>query len=181
VSKSAADLIRGGRLRTDTYDVCLDPDLVEQHAGLVAERDAALEAKRDSLAGGATVELDAQIDALLEQMREATLTLTFSALPRPEFRAMSDRHPPRKDAEGNVRREDALLGVDYDAFFDDLIRASLTAPELSPDDLKVLLEERLTDRQYQDLTDVVWNLNRGKVDLPFSSAASRKTPGSAGR
>ena len=35
------------------------------------------------------------------------------------------------------------------------------------DDLKVLVEEKLDDFQYQELTDVVWLLNRGKVNLPF--------------
>src|SRR5689334_20654552 len=102
MTKTPSELIRGGKLRTATFDVCLDPDLVEAYEALQDEKERQIERKRDSLAGGATVELDEQISALLEEMRDNTLTLTFKALPRPSFRALMDAHPARKDEDGQL-------------------------------------------------------------------------------
>lgn len=165
-------LIRGGKLRTDEYRVCLDPDLVNEYERLLAARDAAKAEAADSLAGGRTVELDAQVAEILEQMQTATITLVFKALPRPEFRAMCDRHPPRKDAEGKVTHAEDGIGVNFDSFFDEIVRSTLVAPVLEAEDRDRLFDELLTDRQWQDLTDVVWLLNRAKVSVPFLPAVS---------
>lgn len=175
----AAERIRNGKLRTGTYDVCLDETLVEEYEDLIQQRDAALEQTRNSLAGGAAPELDAQIGELLERIQEATLTLTFQALSRPRFRQLVDAYPPRKDEDGNLTHAEDVRGVNVDAFTERVIPLSLIDPKLDPDTLKLLLEEHVNDRQYWDLANVVWDLNRGKVDLPFSSAASAKTRGSS--
>ncbi len=169
-------LIRNGKPRTDEYRVCTDPDLVSEYGRLVAARDAAKEAARDSLAGGAVVELDAQIDAALEQMQDATVTLVLKALPRPVFRAFVDKHPQRKDADGKLTQP-ALdsLGVDFDGFFAEFIPASIVTPELDPETLSILLDEQLSDQQYIDLAMMCWRLNKTSVDVPFSSTVSRKT------
>jgi hypothetical protein len=164
-------LIRGGKLRTDEFRVCMDPDLVDEYERLIVERDEAKEAARDSLAGGSVAELDAQISELLDAMGAATVPLVLKGLPRPQWRAMLDRHPPRKDAEGkNLARD--ILGFNYEAFFDELIRASLVSPVLDEETLTLLLDERLTDAQWEALTNVVWGLNRTAVDVPFSPAVS---------
>jgi hypothetical protein len=171
----AAAKIRNGKLRTDTYDVCLDETLVKEHAELVAERDAALDATRGSLAGGATPELDAQIAEALERIQDATITLTFQALSRPRFRELCDAYPPRTDADGKLTHPEDVRGVNIDAFTERVIPLSLVDPKLDPATLKLLLDEHVNDRQYWDIANVIWDLNRAKVDLPFSSAASTKT------
>jgi hypothetical protein len=177
----AAEKIRNGKLRTGTYDVCLDESLVEEYEALIEEREAAKEATRDSLAGGSVVEVDARIGELLERMQEATLTLKFQALSRPRFRQLVTAYPPRTDDEGKLAHSEDAIGVNFDAFYERIIPLSLVEPKLDPDSLKLLLEEHLTDRQMQELTDVVWNLNRGKVDLPFSSTASTTTRNSSAK
>jgi hypothetical protein len=177
----AADRIRAGKLRTGTYDVCLDESLVEAYEHLLEQRDAQREETRNSLAGGATSELDGQIDQLVEQMRDATLTLKFQALSRPRFRTLVDAYPPRTKEDGSLSHREDVVGVNVDAFYERIIPLSLVEPKLDDDSLKLLLEEHLTDRQYQELTDVIWNLNRGKVDLPFSSAASTTARSSSPR
>jgi hypothetical protein len=194
MSKTPSELIRGGKLRTGTFDVCLDPDLIAEYEDLESKRstlerlrDAKAEESRESFVGARTTEfdeqlaeLDAQLGVLLESMEESTLTLTFQAFPRPEFRAMKDKHPPRKDADGNITHlEDARLGINNESFFDEAVPLALVEPKLQPEDLKTLIEERLTDRQWEDLTTVVWNLNRVKVNIPFSSAGSKKTRNSS--
>lgn len=165
-------LIRNGKLRTDEFPVCLDPDLVDEYERLLLARDAAREADSDSLAGGKAVEIDAEIAELLERMQASTLTLVLKALPRPVFRSLIDKHPPRKDAEGNLTHVEDRLGVNYESFFDALVRASIVSPVLDEDTVTLLLEERLTDKQWQDLNDVAWGLNRTSVSVPFLPAVS---------
>jgi hypothetical protein len=175
-------LIRNGKLRTGEYRVCVNPDLVNEYEDLVRRRDVAKAAESDSLAGSAAPELDAQIDALLEQMEAATITLVLQALPRPQFRALVDKHPPRKDAEGNIPDiNDRRLGVSYDAFFEELVRAQLVAPKLDPADRETLLDELLTDGQWDALTTVAWNINKTAVSVPFSPAASANRRNSSAR
>lgn len=168
---SPSDLIRGGKLRTGEVRVCVDPDLVVAYEHLLTEQAAERSRTRDSLAGGRVNELQEQIDAALEAMEASTITLTFTALPRRRFRALCDEHPPRSDAEGRTPARDRA-GVNFDTFFPILVRESLIGPELSTADQDRLFDELLTDRQWDDLTDDVWLLNRAKVDVPFSPAGS---------
>jgi hypothetical protein len=162
-----ATLIRGGKLPRKPYSVCLEPDLVREHEDLLEQRTAVQEAGRDSLAGADTRELDQRIAELETQMTANTLTVWLRALPRPEFRALADKHPPRKDEDGKLTHQQDVIGVNYESFFSALLRLSIVEPELDAETVDLLLDERLTDRQWQDLTDVVWNLNRVTVNVPF--------------
>lgn len=168
-------LIRGGKLRTAEFRVCMDPDLIAEHEDLLEQRAEAKLRAEDSLAGGGTAELDERIAAVLAQIEEATIVLVLKALPRPKFRALKDQHPPRKDADDNPAPEhtsDWRLGVNIDTFFDPLVRAELVSPVLDEETLTMLIEERLTDGQWDALTTTAWNLNLEKVDVPFSPAVS---------
>lgn len=178
--KDPKALIRSGKPRTAEFRVCVDPDLVGEYERAVAQRDAARSAPRDSLGAGAVPpELEERITALLEQIEDKTVVLTFRTLPRPEFRAMRDKYPPRKDEEGRLTHSlDARMGVNADEFFEPLVRASLAAPELDDDTVTVLIDELLTEGQWDDLTTLVWNLNESKIDVPFSPASSPTTPSS---
>jgi len=177
---NAKALIRRRKPRTLEYRVCVDPDLVRGYEAAVAERESARSGPRDSLAAGGMPDgLQQRIADLLAQVEANTIPLTFKALPRPEFRKLRDSHPPKKDADGNfVRLVDARLGVDADGFGEPLVRASLVSPELDDEDLTVLINEVLTDGQWDDLFTRVWNLNEEKVDVPFSPAASEMMPSS---
>jgi hypothetical protein len=177
---NAKALIRRRKPRTLEYRVCVDPDLVREYEAAVAERDAARSGPRDSLAAGAVPDgLEQRIADLLTQVEANTIPLTFKALSRPEFRALRDAHPPKKDADGNfVRVVDSRLGVDADGFGEPLVRASLVAPELDDDDVTALINEVLTDGQWDDVFTKVWNLNVETVDVPFSPAGSETMPSS---
>jgi hypothetical protein len=179
----AAAKIRGGKPRTLPYPVCMDPDLVGEYERAVAERARVKEGPRDSLAaGGVPAELEERIAALLEQIQANTVTLVFKALPRPQFGAMRDEHPPRRNADGVIDiPADARLGVNADDFFEPLIRASLVSPELDDETMTLLVEERLTDGQWDDLSTRVWNLNEATVSVPFAPAVSTTNPSSSPR
>lgn len=177
---NAKAVIRRRKPRTLTYRVCVDPDLVREYEAAVAEQNAAKSGPRDSLAAGGVPDgLEQRIADLLAQVEANTIPLTFKALPRPEFRALRDGHPPKKDADGNFARlVDARLGIDADGFAEPLVRASLVSPELDDEDLTALIDEVLTDGQWDDLFTKLWNLNEEKVDVPFSPAASETMPSS---
>jgi hypothetical protein len=179
---SAVDLIRGGRLRRDEYRVCLDPDLVDEYERLVEAKASATARDADSLAGGQAVEIQHQIDDLLEAMEAATLTLVLQALPRREYRALVDKHPIPRDGDGKaLHRRDENTGVDYDAFFSELARRSIVEPELDAATVDLLLDERLSDGQWDELTTKCTLLNRSTVDVPFSPAGSTSRRRSAAK
>lgn len=182
MTTDAAALIRGGKPRTLPYPHCMDPDLVDEYERAVSERDKAKSGVRDSLSAGAVApELEQRVADLLEQVEAKTVTLLFQALPKPEFKALRDLYPPRRNDDGQIEAkhiQDARYGINFDDFWEPFIRASLVSPELDDETMTVLIEERFTDGQWDDVTTKVWNLNQSKVDVSFLPAASTTTPSS---
>jgi hypothetical protein len=81
-------------------------------------------------------------------------------------------YPPRRDPEtGEPVPEDVQIGVNREEFLDALIKVSVIEPEIAEEQWAELLDV-LTDRQYSDLCDEAWFLNRGEVSVPFSRAVS---------
>jgi hypothetical protein len=172
-------LLAAAKLPERTVDVCLRGDLTAEFEQ--AERRLEVEERNAdvSLDGGGRVgELAERIEALRAQMREHTHTFRLRALPRPQFRALVGEHPPRED-DGEIIAADRILGVNAETFFDALIRACVVDPALDADDWRVLLDEKLTDNQFDALAGAAWGVNRSDVDVPFSRAASRISRGSA--
>lgn len=176
-------LIRSAKRRTDTYDLCTDPEIVAEYESLIEQIAGEAEsAGEKKLSGGRTAELQQQLDDVIARGAKATVTLTFQALARSKFRALIDKHPPRKDDKGEIiDRRSARLGFEYDPFFAELIPLALVSPELDEETLTILFDEVLTYRQWQDLTTVVLNLNTDSIDIPFSQAVSPKTRRSSPR
>lgn len=167
-TRNPSSLIREAKFRTAKFSMCLDEDLIEQYDALRAQRDAAMAERADSLAGPRAPEFDEPLGQLREQIDEATLTLTFTALARPRFRELCDKFPPSRDENGVINVTEDIIGVHFDDFMAAIIPMSIVDPELASEDIRTLVEERMTDRQYQEMTDVIWDLNRGKVNIPFS-------------
>lgn len=171
---SAEDIIRGGSLPTKSITVCMHADLQAEYEDLERELQEELAKPRDSLAaGGNAREISERLQQLEERMREHTVAFHFRALPRPKWKALLAGHPPRKAEGGGLDERDKYIGVNTETFFEAMIRACCTEPELSEDVWRLLLDERLTDRQFDDLSNAAWALNRSDVDVPFSRAASR--------
>ena len=83
-------------------------------------------------------------------------------------------HPPRKGDDGSVLSAD-WNGVNQTTYYNALIRESVVAPELDDETWRIFLEEKLSDRQYEELSNTAWELSREKVDYPFLLGASKKT------
>lgn len=166
---------------TRSVQICLKADLVADWEAADRELKRAQDGQRSSDSKESNLgNLVDKVRALEAEMLEHTETWVLRAMSRHKFRALVAAYPPRKDEEsGEVVDEDRMLGVNSDTFFNVLIRASVVTPELDDEDWAWLLgndtdeDGVLTDRQFGNLTDAAWFLNRGEIDVPFSRAASR--------
>ena len=168
-----ASLLADAKLPERTVPVCLRGDLVAEHES--ADRDLARlaempAAKFSGIPG--VGKLRQRIQGLEDQMRAATYDFRFRALTRAHWHGLVAEHQPRPDNE-----RDAAIGVNTDTFFEALIRRTLVDPVLD-DDAWARLSEALTDRQFDELADAAWGLNRRDVDVPFSPAAWRQNTSS---
>lgn len=132
---------------------------------LVAEfnRLEAAKANPTSLAGVDRTRLD----EIASQIRDDTMSFRFEALGRRSLQKLLDGHPPR---EGKNR--DQVYGFNEDTATAELIRRCLKDPDLPEKELDELLDEDLTEGQYEKLSDAVWSINRRSVDIPLSLTAS---------
>jgi hypothetical protein len=165
---SFTELLKGAKLPEASHPVCLRADLTAEFE--TAERELELLRKQsretDSLAGSPVGPLVRRIEELQQDMTAATYTFRLRALPKSKWRVLVAAYPPR---EGN--ENDTQIGVNRDDFMDALIKVSVVDPVMTEEQWAEFLET-ITDRQYSDLTDEAWFLNRGEVSVPFSRAAS---------
>lgn len=156
-----------------SVEICLRGDLVAEFEQVERELKALQRQVTDSLDGGGAGDLIERLEALRGEMKEHSYPFRFRALPRPEFRALVRAHGPRKDPEtGEVMEADRYIGVNTETFFDELIRRGVVDPEMDDADWKLLLDEKITDKQFDELADAAWAVNRNDVDIPFSHVAS---------
>jgi hypothetical protein len=199
---SYKDKNAGAQRAQRSIQICLRGDLVAEWEAADRELNRAREERRgsDAKEDGGFGDLVEKVRALEAEMREHTDEWVLRAMPRHKFRALVAAHPPRTDENNEPIEADRQIGLNRDDFFPQLIRASVVSPELDTEDWTWLLghtdAERtqliadgkedqiedgiLTDRQFGDLQDVAWFINRGEVDVPFSHAASLATRDSAG-
>lgn len=191
---SFTDLLKGAKLPEASHPVCLRADLTAEFEA--AERELELLRKQprqtDSLAGSPAGALVRRIEEIQQDMTAATYTFRLRALPKSKWRALVADYPPRKDDKGEPVAEDAQIGVNREEFLHALICTSVIDPVMTVEQWAELIghtdeekralkaagkedqiqEGKLTDRQYSDLCDEAWFLNRGEVSVPFSRAAS---------
>lgn len=159
--------------------ICLRADLVQAYETLGDEITAAKQraAKADSLAAAAPdlPEMEGRLREAEEEMREATVPFVLRALPRPRFRALVSEHPPRKGEDGNPVSQD-WNGVNHSTYYSALIRECTVTPELDDETWRLLLDEKLSDRQYEDLSEAAFDISRDKIDYPFMYGAFQPKP-----
>lgn len=170
--------LKAARLPERSIQVCLRGDLTADFEAAERDLKQAQETKNSGMEDGVGPIID-RIDALRAEMREHTEEFRLRAMSQPKFRALVAEHTPRRDDEGTVDAADAQMGFNRDTFFDALLKASVISPDLDDDDWTALLDV-LTDRQYNDLTDAAWFVNRTEVSVPFSQAASLAKRNSGG-
>jgi hypothetical protein len=174
------EIIKAARRPERTHPLCLRGDLVAEWEKLDRQRvDAEKNAPADSLAGSPALPIARQMEALQAQMAESTVTFRLRGLPRNAYRDLIEAHPPRRDDVGDVMMADRGWGFDTRAFFPALIRATVVEPALDDAVMTELLDETLTAHQFEELLNIALDVNAGKVDIPFSPAASKLIASSA--
>lgn len=162
-----------------TVLVCLRGDLAAAHEDLERQLELALKKPDTGKESGGVGELMDRIAALEEEMRGHSYTFRLRALPRHEFRALVHAYPPREDENGERLKEDAAMGVNRDDFFPALIRVVVYDPTPTDAEWADLLDDKLTEYQFQELAWACWRLNDGEVNVPFSRAVSQALRASA--
>lgn len=172
MGKSTKEKLAAAKLPEKPVPICLRGDLQVQFEELEGQLKEAEKAKGDSLAGSGTRAIAEQIEAVREEMLEHTIEFRLRAMPRPQWKVFVAEHPPRKGEDGGIVDEDRFVGVNTSTFYDALVRMAVVDPELDDEDWATL-DAALTDRQFDQLADAAWGLNRRDVDVPFSRAASK--------
>lgn len=166
-----AALLAGAKLPERVVDICMRADLTVEFERLDQELTKLVEKPPQKFSGDGRVALRDQLEAVEAEMRANTYPFTLRALSKPKFRALIAAHPPRRDDKGAVDERDRALRLNSETFFDALARACIVDPVLD-DATWAELNEKLTDRQIDELATAAWSLNREDVDIPFSRGVS---------
>lgn len=165
------EIIRKAKLPERTGTLYLAGDLVARWEDLDRQRVEAAREDADAMEGGRAVELARQMEALRDEMLASGISWRMRALPRLKYAALLAEHPARRDEQGDWVPTDRL-GYNADTYYPAIVRASWVEPVLSVAMLDQLLDETITHRQFDELATAAHLVNRGKVDIPFSLAAS---------
>jgi hypothetical protein len=160
-------LLDDAKIAEKVVPICLRGDLVAEHEALDRQLEQLIDKPVTKLGGDGRGQLQQQILALEAQMAAATVPFRFRALTRADWHAFVAEHPPRPDDE-----RDARLGINRATFYEAMVRRCLVEPVVSAEQWE-RLDKVLTDRQFDQLADAAWGINRRDVDVPFSEAASR--------
>ncbi len=138
----------------------------------------------ERLVDTALTEAAEQVQELEKQMVDSTLVFRIRAVPRKVWQEAVAAHPPRDDNDA-----DAAMGTDVSKFFDALLsmpgtiisvneKATGKPVDFDPATDWVELADDMTDGQYSEFAQKIFELNRGVVARPTSRAASLVMRGS---
>lgn len=109
----------------------------------------------------------AELAALVEQMKAHTVEFVLQGVPSQEWGEMLERHPPRKLADtGRLDPRDASDGVNTSTFYPELVKRSLTEPEMTDAQYEKVMAV-LTDAQFNRLAKAAGEVNVQDEDVPF--------------
>lgn len=169
-----------------TVPTCMRLDLAQEYEDLDEQLRTLLAAKKSALKGSDSLggedlsddpvvaDLVARMDALREEMLDATVKFRAEPVGDAKWNRRVLEHPPRRLEDGTVVVTDARLGIDVDAFFRTLIPESVVWPKLEAREWADLLsgENALTNGQVSAFATAIWSLNQEDTNVPFSRTAS---------
>jgi hypothetical protein len=168
---SIDDVFADAKLPTRSVPLCLRGDLIAAWQDLDRRFNQANEAPDEDTLASATSEeardLAQQMADLEEQMRAATRTFRLQGLPGSKWRELLKAHPPREGDTGDQQTE-----FNRDTFGVAALAACCAMPKMTLAQAEKLIDEKLTDGQWNTLFAHVWNMHTTAVDVPFSLAAS---------
>ncbi|MFC4006644.1 hypothetical protein ACFOY2_05390 [Nonomuraea purpurea] len=168
-----ADVKKKAKLPEKSVPLCLAGDLQAEFEEL--ERQLQIERTRPDKPGAtmaasgrspAETELAQRIEALRERMQADTTVFRLRALPKKKWSDLVAAHKPRPEDKEN--------GLDYngDTLPVALVAACCVDPQMSVPEVEELVDEVLSQGQWDELYSGAFFLNRRKVDIPFSASAS---------
>lgn len=178
-SKSTKELLKSARLPERSVSICVRGDIVADIEELNRQLGEAVSEGRANgrLSSKSPAKRVAEkIEALQDEMRDATITLRLRARKRHEWREWELANPPRDNVP-----EDEKVGFDFDAWVEHGIKWCAIDHDLDDEDWENLLENAAP----QDLLNaalVAYSLHGQGVSVPKSQLASlivqRKDDGS---
>lgn len=165
-------------------EFCTD---LQARADWETANDALLEARTrrgERWASTDVSELAAKVTELEAQMEQSVLLFRLRAVPRKQWQEAVSANPPRDDNDG-----DQSMGVNVSTFFDALLETVGTIVSVTEKSSGKIIDfdpvahwkplaDEMTDGQYGEFAQKVFELNRGVTARPFSPTASRETSAS---
>lgn len=161
-----------------TLAFCPDLDARADWEAATARLEEARRAASDRLADSAIAEAAREVRAAEDVMNNSVLLFRLRAVSRKEWQEKIAANPPREGNDG-----DQAMGINQTTFFDDLLssvgtivsvteKATGDVVDFDPASDWMPLADEMTDGQYQEFVQKVFELNRGVVASPFSRSAS---------
>lgn len=169
---SGAELLKRIRpvLAEEAVEICLRPDLIEAWNDANEELQAlAAQGMKGARVGSkptAQIKKAKQVQELEREIEESSVVFRFRALPKADWRALCDDHPPRPDNE-----VDQWTGYNRDAVLDQAVRDSLIDPVFDAASWDEL-GQTLSGGEWDELRKAANKVNRGVVESPKSVLAS---------
>lgn len=163
--RAAADVLAQARAKVARVRLCLDGDLLDEHAQL--EQALATARAYDEQHNEITApEVARQVVELEERIADAEIEFVFRAMGRGRWRKLAADNPPSDDQA----REGAEFDVDVFPF--EAMAASLEDPEMTADELRQLHDDVLDEAQFVALWSACLRANLGgALNRPESAAA----------
>ena len=150
------------KLPEKSVEVCFRGDLQAEYEGLERELRRAKAASLGTLAGTSedAKAIEELMAGLREQMRESSRTFTLRALPKKRWSDLHAQHKPRDEDRAN------RLDYNGDTFPVAAVAACLIDPVLTVKEVEELVDEVLTQGQWDDLFLAVFLVNKANVEIP---------------
>ena len=166
---SLDEIMSSARLVERTVRICIRGDLEAEYEQTVNELGTLVDANGEVLTkgdqalsdGSRAQELAGRVQDLEAQMKAASRTVRFRAMPDDDWRAFLKTH---EDAAGKVK--------DYDAFNEQIIARCAISPTLTVEGVRAM-RKKLTPTQMTALANgAYWACTTGGVDVPKSPSFS---------
>ncbi len=160
-----AEVRKRRRPPTRSVALCLDQDLIRRRDDLRRRLDRQKALDERTNARDLAPDIERELDEVEEQIREATVTFTFRALPRVEWRRLVEAHPPTPD--------DVEAGLDFDpeTIVAPLLAAAAVEPEMDLSDAEAIVDE-WSEAEVTALFAAAFTVQREIRDIPLPSTGS---------
>lgn len=117
--------------------------------------------------------LSAEYAELKAEAEDAGISVTLTAIGRKGWRQLKVDHPPRTEGDADTIKADRLAGVNTATVEDDLVFASVSAPEFSSRGAYDEWADSLSEGEFQTILNRAWSLANVAQYDPKSLPVSR--------